>query len=330
LLLLVAVALVVSAMIAILSTMNSDLVEPAAIGFIPAFLLYQYVRAFAFSRKNVSLAAVLTGSVLVLCAAGLGLDQLAGAAADAGRVLTIVGAAYGICSVGVLLVLLGGMTPMVRPSEWRPYRRYLHSSGWMMLGAASGEAISRVYSFVVVARFGTEALARLSAVQVAIRPAWLLSAAWGSVGFPTMSGQRAANDRRGLMMTMLRGATLTCLGSLVWSALVIATWPEIAGILYRGRYLDATGIAYLWAGNVLLGSTAYALNIAMLALGEFRRLALLDLVSAGFSLACLTLLGRFDYPFAIVATMVGQVSQIVLMGYVLSTRLRSSAPIAVL
>jgi O-antigen/teichoic acid export membrane protein len=217
---------------------------------------------------------------------------------------------------------------MLRLSELRPYMRYLRGSGWMMLGAASGEAISRLYSFTVVGRFGTEALARLSAVQVVIRPAWMLSAAWSSVGFRTLTTCRAANDRRGVVATMMQGAMSTCFGSALWSGVVIVAWPLISGTLYGGRYEDAVGIAYLWAGNVMLGSVASALNFGLLALGEFRRLALLDLTGAVVCAVSLLLFRGLDYPFAIVATMAGQTTQIVLMVAVLTARLRSPSPIA--
>jgi hypothetical protein len=71
------------------------------------------------------------------------------------------------------------------------------------------------------------------------------------------------------------------------------------------------------------------LNVGLLALSEFRRLALLDLAGAAVCAGSLLLLGTFDAPFAIIATMAGQVTQIVLMLAVLTSRLRSPAPIAV-
>ena len=50
-------------------------------------------------------------------------------------------------------------------------------------------------------------------------------------------------------------------------------------------------IAWYWGGNVVLGSIAVALNIAMLVLGEFRLLAIIDVAGAAFcSAMILTLL----------------------------------------
>ena len=308
----------------ILSHTGSTLAEPAAMLFIPAFLLFQYVRAFAFSRQRVLLATCLTAGILATTALGLGADFfLGGHRPNAARVLLIVGCAYGACSLVVLWSLARGLTLMYRLSELRRFAHYVGSSGWLILGAASGEITGRLYSFAVVGQFGTEALARLSAAQVVIRPAWLLSAAWNSVGFPAMARHRADGNRAGLVRTMLQGAAMSAGGSVVWSAAVIVGWPWISSVLYRGRYEDIGILAYLWGGNVVLGSVALALNTAMLVLGDFRWLALLDLASAVVCvLAIVGLLGRFDYPMAVVAIMLGQVTQIILMTIVVTHRLR--------
>jgi hypothetical protein len=304
---------------------GSELHEPAAALFIPAFLLYQFVRAFAFSRKRAVLAAGLTGAVMVTAAIGLALDAWLGFRPDARRVLVIVGAAYGLCAI----VVMGLIDPTIRPvlsvSGMRRYAHYMRGSGWMILGAGSAEITNRLYSFMVVSWFSTQALARLSAVQVVIRPAWMLSAAWASIGFPTMATHRAAGDRRSLVRMMLGGGALSAAGSAVWTGIVIFAWPWISSEMYRGQYADIGNIAWYWGGNVVLGSIAVALNIAMLVLGEFRLLAVIDVAGAAFcSAMILTLLTHFDYPTAILGTMAGQSMQIVLMAIALLPRLRAS------
>ena len=314
---------------AVLEATGSELAELAAVPFIPAFLLFQYVRAFAFSRQRPILAASLTGSILAAAVALLGLDYLLGHAPDAMRVLLLTALAYGGCSIAVLLVLLRGMTPMMRPAEIRRHAAVLHGSFWLMLGAGSGEVTSRLYSFAVVGSFGAQALAALSAVQVVIRPAWLLSASWASIGFPQMAARRAEGDRDGLLRTMFTGAAAATAGSFVWTAIVVAAWPFVSSVLYHGRYSDIGPLAYLWGGNVMLGSVAVALNTAMLSLGEFRRLALLDLAGAAATILAIgVVLSQFDYPYAVVATMAGQSTQIVLMALVLHRRLRQPEALA--
>ncbi len=335
--LLLSLALGISALAAIgvglgdwaLMLSGSELASPGAVLFIPAFLLFQYVRAFAFSRQRPLLAACLTGGVLAAAVLLLGGDYLLGFHPDAERVLFLTAAAYGGVSLVVLLVLLAGMLPMLELPEIRRYLGVLRGSGWLVLGAASGEVTSRLYSFAVVGRFGTAALAELSAVQVVVRPAWMLSAAWSSIGYPQMAACRAEDDRGGLLRVMLVGATVSTAGSFVWSGLVIAAWPWISGVLYHGRYQDIGLLGYLWGANVMLGSIALALNVAMLALGEFKRLAMLDLAGALVtSVAIFGLLQRFDYPFAVLATLMGQTTQIVIMALVLQHRLRRPLAVA--
>jgi O-antigen/teichoic acid export membrane protein len=306
----------------LMAAAGSELTEHLAALFIPAFLLYQFVRAFAFSRRRTDLAAGLTGAVMVTAFAGLACDAWLGQHPSAPRVLLIVGVAYGLCSVLVLRMIDPSLRPVIQPAALRRYISYLRGSGWLVLGAGSAEVTSRLYSFLVVGWFGTEALARLSAVQVVVRPAWMLSSAWMSIGFPSMATQRAAGDRRGLTHSILRGAVLTAAGSACWTGIVLFAWPLVSAALYRGRYQDIGPLVWFWGGNVVLGSIAVPLNTAMLVLSDFRRLALIDLAGAVIcSTALLLLLSRFNYPASILGTMAGQVTQIVLMAVALSRRL---------
>lgn len=328
----VMLALVLAAAVAvavgnlILGSAGSSLAQGSAVLFIPAFLLFQYVRAFAFSRQRPRLAAALSAAVLAVTAAGLAFDAALGDAPTAGRVMFIVGLAYGLPAIAVLLILLQGMSPMLDAAGLRRQVPVLRGSGWLLLGAGSGEVTSRLYSFAVVGRFGTEALAALSAVQVVIRPAWMLSAAWISVGFPAMSGRWKAGDTGAVVRTMARGVALTTGASLAWSAVVVLAWPWISGTLYGGRYTEVGWLAYLWGANVVLGSIAAVLNTGMLSIGEFRRLALLDMAGALVVIvATAVVLARFSYGAAVVATLLGQATQIALMAGVLRQRLRVPA-----
>ncbi len=80
----------------VLVHIGSTLAEPAAILFIPAFLLFQYVRAFAFSRQRVLLATCLTGGILVTCSCSHHVSEsmlfeiVAQAALDAGKTLRVL------------------------------------------------------------------------------------------------------------------------------------------------------------------------------------------------------------------------------------------------
>ena len=324
------VTLAVTAGERILAYFGSELATPAAIVFIPCFLLFHYVRTFAFSRQRPALAAGLSGSILVATVLALGADFALGAVPNATRVLLITGLAFGGVSLAVMLVLLNGMGPMLRLAELRQQVKVINGFGWLMLGAGSNEVTGRLYSFVIVGRFGAEALALLSAVQVVIRPAWLLSSAWSSIGFPDMAGRWAGGDRAGLIRAMVLGATATMGGSLLWSAVVFVGWGWIAGEIYHGRYSEIGPLALLWGANVVIGSVCVVLNTAVLAVGEFRRLALIDLAGAVVTIAALVVVSAlFAYPYVIVATLLGQAAQLALMARVMHRRLHPLAHAAV-
>ncbi len=302
---------------------QSGLAEPGAALFTPAFLLFQYVRAFAFSRQRPGVAAILSASVLAAAAAGLMGDLALGHTPDAGRVLTIVGVAYALPSGTVLLFLLGRLRPMLGTAALRAQASILRGSGWLLLGAGSGEVTSRLSSFAVVGRYGADALGALAAVQVVIRPAWMLSAAWTSIGFPAISAAWAQRDRPAVLRQIGAGAAVTMAASLVWSGIVLLAWPWISDVLYHGRYADPGWLVLLWGANVMLGSVAVALNTAVLSIGEFRPLAVLDLVAALVVIMALPVLLPWGAPWAIGATLLGQATQIALMAVLLRRRLRA-------
>jgi O-antigen/teichoic acid export membrane protein len=307
---------------AVMAAAGSTLSAPTAVVFTSGFLLFQYVRAFAFSRQRPVLAATLTGGILASAMLVLVIDRWLGHPPDAVRVLLLTGLAYGLCSLGVLLLLLAGAGPMLRPADIRRHAHLLRGSWWLMLGAGSGEVTSRLYGFAVASLRGAEALALLSAVQVVIRPAWLLSSSWMSIAFPQMVARRSKGDRTGFLRIMLSGATIPTAGCVAWTAIVVIFWPSISDLLFHGRYAAIGPLAYLWGGYAVLGAIAVSLNTAMLSLGEYRRLALLDLAGALMTIvAVYVVLSRFDYPWVVVATMIGQTTQIVLMGIVLLERL---------
>jgi O-antigen/teichoic acid export membrane protein len=307
---------------AAMAAAGSPLSASTAVVFTSAFLLFQYTRAFAFSRQRPVLAACLTGSILVSAMLVLVADRWLGHVPDAARVLMLTGLAYGLCSLAVLLLLLNGAGPMLRPADIRRYAHLLRGSWWLMLGAGSGEVTSRLYGFATASWVGAGALATLSAVQVVIRPAWLLSSSWMSIGFPQLVARRNDGDKPGFLRVMLGGATVPTAGCIAWTAIVVMFWPTISDFVFHGRYSEIGPLAYLWGGYAVLGAIAVTLNTAMLSLGEFRRLALLDLAGALVTIvAVFVMLSHFDYPWVVVATMIGQTTQIVLMSVVLVERL---------
>ena len=81
---------------------------------------------------------------MVLSALGLGLDAGLGHHPDARRVLLIVGAAYAVSATLALWLIDPGLRPVRDAARLRRYGQYLRGSGWLVLGAASGEVTSRL------------------------------------------------------------------------------------------------------------------------------------------------------------------------------------------
>jgi O-antigen/teichoic acid export membrane protein len=303
--------------------LSGGLGQMATVIFLPGFLIYQYARSLAITRGQITLAAALAGFIALLAVLGFAADWLRGGVPDAGMALLIVGLAYGLPSGAVLAWLSAPIGVSFRPSVLRGFLPYLDGSRWILLGAGSSEAIIRFYSFVVVAWFGPMALGRLSAAQVVIRPAWMLSTAWQSVGRPALAMNCANRDRDGLLGTVWQGILLTTATSLAWGVAVVAGWPYIAEWLYHGRYADAGGVVALWSANVVLGAIAAPMNVALQAMGKYRALGYLDIGAACVCAGCtLLFLAHFDYATAIVAMLLGQATQIVAMAVVMVVYLR--------
>ncbi|MBV9782232.1 MAG: lipopolysaccharide biosynthesis protein [Acidisphaera sp.] len=293
---------------------DGELVPWEVASFLPAVLIYAYARALAFSRGAVSMAFVLTASVLGTGLVLFALSYAAGIRPDAGWTLLILTGAYGMAGGAGLIRLSAGIRPMLRPAELRPYLQYLAQSRWVLLGVGATELLMRFYSFIVIAWFGTAALGVLSAAQVMLRPAVLAVTSWGWVARSEMAASREREEWGGFLRSLGRGLVGTLLISLPWAICVWLAWPVISARLYGGRYADAGWIALLWGGSAALGGVLGALSIGLQSLRAFRPLALADLAGSLVSVAAtLLLLSRFSYPMSIVGMMIGQALEVVLL-----------------
>lgn len=296
-----------------------------AVLFIPGFLLFQYARALAFSRQKTATAACLTGCALALSIGMIWLCHASGHVPSSNDGLLISGLAYG---GSALAFVIGLMKAHCLPLGWRamkPYTHYLHSSGWILLGAGSSELTNRLFSFATAWHYGAAGLAVLTATQITIRPAWMLSAAWTSTALPRLAHMWAENRHRQFWKFLLAGTLLPLGGSLVWSGLVLVNWDFIRKILYHGRYADTAGLILMWGGNVLLGSILSAWSCVLLATKRFRTLAWTDLAGALTTCIAMAVVIEFlPYPFVIAGTMAGQAMQAVVLGVVLYGMIRAT------
>ncbi|MCP1220302.1 hypothetical protein NKW45_00370 [Acetobacter orientalis] len=295
---------------ALLDAINSSFSAIGTLLFLPGFLLFQYVRVLAFSRQKPVVATCLTGGILCTATLMIGCFHFIGGAPTSSNGLFVAGAAYATVSLSVLLYLMGRNCKTLPIKDMKPHLHILHSSGWILLGAGSSELTNRLYSFVTAWHYGPSALAALSATQITLRPAWMLSAAWTSAELPRLSHMWHEKKQSKFLLFLGIGLLLPTVGSIVWGVLVWWGWQPITQILYRGRYADASNLVLFWGGNVILGSIISSLTCAFLASRRFKTLAFTDIAGAIAAIICIFSLTQFlPFPYIIVGTMAGQITQ---------------------
>ncbi|MBB2163395.1 hypothetical protein HLH26_02380 [Gluconacetobacter sp. 1b LMG 1731] len=311
---------------AILLHRNSPFHASSAVFFVPFFLIYQYTRALFFAHHRPDCATALTASTLFLFIGMASVCSFYGYAPTPDIGLALAGTSYGIVALIWLVGFTKGRRPLVQWQAIRPHLHYLRSSGWILLGAGSSELTNRLFSFVTAGRYGANSLAMLSATQVAIRPAWMLSAAWSSVSQPQLARLWRDHNHRRFLAVLGAGLLFPLLGSLLWTGGVELGWPEISRLLYKGRYERNGHLILLWGCNVVLGGLSAVGGTAMLAMKRYRSLAITDVLAALTTCACMAALSRnADYSLVIVGTLAGQAVQCLSMALYLKGALHDTS-----
>jgi O-antigen/teichoic acid export membrane protein len=311
--------------ILLLGRAHSPLAAPAAILFVPGFLLQQYVRALAFTRGRPMTALVQTFAVMVLAAAFLVLDHLQGVF-TAQRILLSLGAAYGAVGVIGAATALKGQARGLGLRALLGFHRYVKQSGWVFLGVSSTELLSRVYAFVVAGWFGATALASLSATQQMLRPTSLLAAAWSMAARPDLAQRRDAGDRSGFVRVLLLAAAFGVASSVAWTLLIFWSWPLISRDLFAGKYAANGWMVLLWGLAAGLSFGQVVASSGLQTLKVFKLLALAN-TAAGLAAVAgiLLMMAAIGYPGAIIGTAVGQGVELLVMTVLLAVLLRRGA-----
>lgn len=314
---------------AILASRGSPFYAASSIIFIPFFLAYQYTRALLFAHHRPDYATALTATTLILFIGPAWICSLQGYTPTPNIGLALAGGAYGIGATGWLLAFTHGQRPLLHWQGIRPHLHYLRSSGWILLGAGSAELTNRLFSFVGAGRYGANSLAILTATQVAIRPAWMLSAAWSSVSLPQLSRIWGQNNRKRFLAVLGAGLLLPLIGSILWTAGVELGWPELSRLLYKGRYQQNGSLLLLWGVNVILGGLSAVGSTAMLAMKRYRSLAITDVLAALTTCSCMAIVSmNSHYSLVIVGTIAGQTVQCLCLTLYISRVLRQTPPSA--
>ena len=300
-----------------------ELGAPMAALFVPAFLLQQYFRFLSFSRGRPNDALVQTFAVLVSAIALLVLASLATASLSADNILGLLGASYG--GVG----LVAGALALRRQgiSFSRPvlagFRSFLQPTGWLFLGVTSTELLTRFYAFAVAGAFGPGALASLSASQLLLRPIPLLAASWSQVARVDLVRRRDAGQWRAFAWMIIIALVGGLVVSAVWSGAVDLSWPRLARLAFKGKYIEDRWMVMLWGVSAAFSLVQVVINTPLQVLQDFRALAIANAIASVVSAAGILIGMRMMGPGgAIVGTSIGQFVEVLVMGGLLIAAVR--------
>ena len=325
---LVLVAVIVAIAAAWLKASGSPFGVMAAVLFVPAYLLQQYVRLLCFSRGEALTAAHQTGLVLVLAVVLLGLGYVGFSELSAEHVLGLLGAAYGVIGLlGLWRACRGLIGDTLRLGHfWTLLKRYIEfarHSAWIFLGVISTELLARFYVFAAGAAYGPATLALLSFSQTFLRPVPLLASSWSLAARGDLVARRDRQDGRGFSRMLILAAVGGLAVSALWSAAVFAGWPLITDSLFEGKYAEAQWMLPLWGLSVAFGFVQVVVSTGLQVLKAFKPLAIANaaasLVAAG---GVLWLMQHQGASGAILGTALGQALEAAAMLAVLVVMVR--------
>jgi O-antigen/teichoic acid export membrane protein len=301
---------------------------PAAILFLPAFVLQQYLRALNFSRGKAGAALAQTAWVLLLAAGLLGAAMAAHMRLQANIVLLGLGAAYGLVGLGGAAIACGPQLANPRRLDLRPYGAFALQSGWVFLGVSTTELLARFYAFIVAAWYGPTPLAILAATNLLLRPIPLLASSWSMVARVDLARQREARRWGAFTAMILAALAGGAIVALIWTAAVGFSWPALSRHVFGGKYGGFAWMVGLWGIGAALNFGQVVLSSGLQVLKAFKVLALANAAaSVTAAVAIVLIMARFGYAGAIVGTAAGQFLELAVMALLLAAALkRPGAP----
>ena len=283
----------------------SGTIPPATIVFVPAYLVYQYARALAFSRGALITATVTTTLVTAITAAGLAADYLYSSSTTASRAMLITGGAYGIVGAAATWQMAAGLR--LRLHHLRAYLPFASISRWSVLGIVCFETTNRLPSFAVAGWFGAAALGRMSTTQIPTRVPILLVAALQPALRNDLARRLGERDWQGFARETMRGAIMAFAANAVWAVPVGMAWSFLARLLFHGRFVDDVDLGMLWATSQALGSVCNVAVTALQVCGAFRLIGIADIAgTVGTLLGLGLLMPHFGVAGTIASIAVGQ------------------------
>lgn len=281
-----------------------------AIGFVLAYVIRQYSRAFGYARFDV--IAVLIGDMTYVMIAGAILSGLhfAGAPIGASDVFIALTAANAIAVLIEIARLPSENLQLSMPLK--ALARYMSiwtQARWALIGAVTTILVQQAHTAVVVLLKNPESYAPLAAGYILYGPVRVLFQTIQNVVKPEMA--LAISEHRSLdaKRQMLIVSALSVTGVLCIAIAMQLAWPWLNQWLYQQEYKDEPMrlIVSLWACITLIGALQNGPYTALQSLKLFQPLAIVTVYGALLGLALVTIAVLwFDISWSLVGVLVAE------------------------
>ncbi|WBA81509.1 hypothetical protein [Endozoicomonas sp. GU-1] len=155
----------------------------------------------------------------------------------------------------------------------KEYVTIWQESRWSLVGVVTTELQNRGYIFIVSLFFGNATLALLQAGRVIYGPLNLLTAAWGKVSTPYLSGLFFNSQLRAFQKYLLIAGSGFILFNLIFGIILYTAWPYLEPLIYGGKYSDIAIVVFLWAVVTVLIQVRSTGSVGVQAMNCFKPLA---------------------------------------------------------
>lgn len=293
--------------------------------YVVAFMQRQLTRCAAYARQRPGVACIGDLSVVALGGLALMAGWIAAAGLGVGFVLLVLAVANGCVSMMEMRLLgLRLVAPLI--ARIRGYGSLWVETRWALLGSTTTFAQSQAHSVIVSTAAGPAAFAPLAAGQVVLAPLGIASFALQNAMLSRMSiaisrSDFAAGRLIAVFMTLILLATLAVLG-----VLALVFWDLIWEALFRVKY-SAYPMGWLVFAFWCIGfvRALYAAPSCLLvALREFRSLALASLFGGIVSLGCVAIILQFaPFYWTVLGVLVGEAGFLAALVLLVVGRFRS-------
>ncbi len=262
-----------------------------AVGFVVAYVIRQYSRAFGYARFDV--IAVLIGDITYVTVAGTILISLflSGKTITAVDVFSALTAGNAVAVMVEIARLPKENLTFAHPKRaWTDYLPIWAQARWALIGSITTILVQQAHTAVVVALEGPSSFAPLAAGFVLFGPVRVLFQTIQNVVKPEMALAISEDRSQDAKRQMIMVSALSLVGVLMVALVMQLAWPWLDQLLYQKEYKDEPMrlIVSLWAAITLIGALQNGLFTALQSLKLFQPLAMVTVYGAVIGLVLVT------------------------------------------